>query len=476
MGLRVTPSAVAYPSTHNYIDTMTIAYNQSLRKPQVDGKIVRPFGNDYISGWLESMGQFAEVQGLEYFHVEKDRIKEIIKGTCTAVGANAAVVFTIGSSYRGSVAQNATPYINTTSDTAYPVRKNDVLLFPDGTQGKVTSAVNGSHQFTVYPMVLGESIPTVTATEEIVILSNLSSEFSNARTSYNTKTWTYKNQITRHRDDHRASATAMAEVTWLNNLGENGNESKWYLEAVHDTYKNVMTDCEQFMVIGDEITNTTLADVDSNEGQMTASRGLITDITTYGNVETYSAGSFALTDLENMGKNLVQNKGARENTLWCGYTLKVELDNLFRTSTGLTSGGTIYSSAAGSAFGEARRVAFEFDHVSYGGFKYFIKQLDMFDNPQGLGAVGQTYTNMGVLIPADNMVPEQFQGNSSIGVPSLRLRYLNEPQSTRGYREWVTGGSPLANPTDDSTEAVFHFTINRGLEASALSRFGLFTV
>lgn len=474
MGFQTTPSAGGSATSHNYIDTMSIAYNQSLRKPHVDGKLVHAFGNDMISGFCESMGNYEGVNNIEYFHVEKDRIKEILQGTCTTGGANASVTFTITNG--SSVVYNATPYNtnNTVNGDFEPVRKDDILLFPNGVQGRVTSNPS-SNTVTVIPTVLGTAIPTTVASDEVVVLSSIATEFQGARTSYNTKTWTYSNNLSHIYDTHKVSATAMGEKTWFNNLGEDGNESAWWYEGVADTYKNVMTNLEQFMVVGKQFTNTTMTNASQAEAEALAGRGIITDIETYGNVETYTAGSFALTDLENMGLNLVQNKGSEENTLWCGYALKVELDNLFRTSEGLKAGGVVYSTAEGSSFGETRRAAFEFDHVSYGGFKYFIKRLDMFNNPQGLGAAGQSYTNMGLLIPNDNTVVEQFQGSSGIGVPSLRLRYLDIPNYTRGYREWPSGGA-LDNPTDENTQALFTFDVYRGIECSGLNRWGQFTV
>ena len=474
MGYQTTPSAGGYATSHNYIDTMSIAYNQSIRKPEVDGKIVRGFGNDMITGFLESMGSFEAVNNLEFFHVEKDRIKEILNGTCTAAGANVKVEFTITNN--GTVALNSSPY-NTSNTLTQPfsvARVGDVLLFPNGVQAKVHAKPTAT-TLDLYPTVLGTQIPTTIASDQVVVLSHIATEFQGERTSYNTKTWTYKNQLTHHYDTHKVSATAMGEKTWFNNLGESGNESKWWYEGNLDTYKNVMTDCEQFMVVGKEMTNTTLTELDQTSAESTAGRGIVTDIQTYGNVETYTAGSFSLTDLKNIGKNLVQNKGARENTWWVGYELKTELDDLFRGTTGLTNGGVMYSEAAGSAFGEARRIAFEFDHVSYGGYKHFIKHLEMFDNPTGLGAVGQTYTNLGLIMPNDDVVVEQFQGSSSIGVRSVRLRYLDIPNYTRGYREWASGGA-LDTPTDPNTQAIFTYDVYRGIELSGLNRFSLVTV
>lgn len=469
MGNFTTPSGVGYVSSHNYIDSQSIAYSQSIKKPEVDGVLVRPFGNQMISGWLESMGSYKGTQSLDYFHSEEDRIREIVKGTCTAGAAGAGVAFTIAGAYQKSISLDNSPYVYNSTETAYPVRQGDILLFPDGVQGRVSTDVTAG-VFTVVPSKSTESIPTVTASEEVVVLSNLATEFQDSRTPWNTTTWSYKNQLSHHYDTAKASVTAMSEITWFTNLGKSESDAKWYLENNRNVYANVITHCEQFMVVGDELTNS-----NATFNEVTATRGLIPDIEAYGNVETYTAGSFSLTDLENMGLNLVQNKGSRENTLWVGYALKIELDKLFRTTDGLNNGGVIYSMADGSSFGEERRVAFEFDHVSYGGFRYFIKRLDMFNDPQGLGAAGQTYTNMGVLIPSDDMVPEQFQGDSSIGARSISLRYLEAPYYNMGYREWPSGGG-LERPTNAKTEVEFTFDVYRGLECRGLSRFGLFSV
>lgn len=465
MGYKTTPSQTSSATNNIYVDSMALTYEQSIRMPNVDSQLIRPFGSQMISGFMEMMGNMNGIKNNQYIHVEEDFIKEVVKLAAneSAGGVGAAATHTIASGYKVDASNSGGVYIGTGNTTSYPVRVNDVLMFPNRVLGEVVS-VSGA-DYTVVPLDSAKEIPAVTTDETIVILGNLVGEASSQRQSSNKRIFEYKNNIHTNRDDHEVTDRELAGKTWFDNLGESGTR-QWFDEAIYDTWRRFMIEQEQMMLLGENITNTTLADT-SGFGTVIGTQGLIPWMETYGNVETYNIGSFSTSDLSSLVSKLVKYEGSKNNTMWCGHTLSVEIDNLLRSTTGLTNGGVIYSSSQT----DSRKIAFEFDTISWGTFKFDKKHLELFDKPWGLGASGQKFTNMGLVIPNDNIIVPQFEGGSTT-VPSLRLNYLDGQGMTNGYKQWETGAFAKV-PTSDTADLRVHYLCHRGFEGFGANRYGI---
>ena len=73
----------------------------------------------------------------------------------------------------------------------------------------------------------------------------------------------------------------------------------------------------------------------------TFTKGLIPQITSDGNVQTYSAGTLDITELENLIKDFQKNRGSREMMVACGHDLKLEFDAMIYDSSGVLGGGVL---------------------------------------------------------------------------------------------------------------------------------------
>lgn len=470
MGFQGTPTATADYTHNTYVDSLALTYDQSIRKPNVDSSLVHPFGNQMISGFCEMTMAMNGIKNNEYIHVEDDYIKEVVKlaGVEDAGAAGAEVTHTIAAAYKWDVANGGGAYVATGNTTSYPVRVNDVLMFSNRVKGLVTG-VSGA-DYNIIPLNPADAIPAVATTDTIIIAYNLVGEASSQRTSSNKTVFEYKNMIQTLRNDHKVTDRETATETWFDNLGKDGNSSGWYNEAVYNAYKVLMVELEQSMLIGDQVTNGALADTTGGAfATVLGSQGLIPWMEAYGNVEAYgAAGSFALADFDSLVAKLVKYEGSKKNTMWTGHALSVEIDNLMRGETGLNSGGISYNGTPS----DQRSVAFGFGEITYGGFSFDKKHLSIFDKPWGLGAEGQKFSNMGLVIPSDNVIVPQFGGGTS-SVPSLRLNYLETKGSNMGFRQWETGGL-AKTPTSDVAELNVHMTCDRGFEGFAANRYGIF--
>lgn len=479
MGYNVTPSATTSATNRNYINSQVLstAYSSvTIEKPSVYDELVRGFGSGNISTFLKMMDRESLTDNPVFIHGEKDWIRDVIKvAASSGHGAGAAVTLTVASAYRDSVSNSAAPEYSASGSTTniMPIAQ-DVIQVPNGSGGFVeclVTAVSGN-DFTIYPVVTGETVPNVTASTEIIRTGTAVKEGSSATSSRSTQISSYTNNVQRMRDYHEVTGTALSSVTWLNNLGEDGNGNAWYLEGIRDVYINHQNDCEFQMLTSQKITNATLTAV-SGQGTTIKTEGYIPFVESNGQREQYTEGSWSLTDLENMVKKLYKYKGSTENALWVGHNLSIEIDNVMRNSEGLKAGGIQYAGVGG----EERSVKFGFNSFTYGDISFHKKTLEAFTSPVVFGADGFKYANMGLVIPMDNTIVAKDGTNSaSTTVPSLRMECLDRPDMTNGYREWVTGGAGLDDPTDGDDVMKVHLLSEKGLHAFAGHRHGQFYV
>lgn len=467
MGLQITPNSTTRTLNYPILSAREfVSGGQSMLEPQVNGELFRNYGLDNISGWIETKGMSEPVMGIEYFHGYKEAIREIIKVDAASAGsANAAVTLTVASGYRQSTSNTQSPYVSTGTTTSIPVRQQDLIQFPDGTRALVT-AVSGN-TFTSYPIVSGDNIPAVTTSTEIIVYSNAVAEGASSVSSRTTLLGGYRNNVQRFRNTEKVTDTAMQVVDWFDNLGESGTSKYYFNEAIMDAYTNHVNDVEMGLITGKRLTNTTLANVSGQETTITT-EGMIPFIDSNGNVETYTAGSFSLTEIDNMGSNFSKYRGAKEYEVWHDYALGVEIDNLLRTSSGLTDGGVVYSTST-----KDRYVDFGFSSFTYGGFTYHKKLMPLFNLPEYFGASGHIYTGMGILVPQSNVITAAYLGSASVSVPSCQIRYVVDDKLTNGHRQWDHGGR-ASTPTSGENALYVEFESVKGMEFMRAGAWGLF--
>jgi len=192
---------------------------------------------------------------------------------------------------------------------------------------------------------------------------------------------------------------------------------------------------------------------------------MIPQISADGNVEAYTSGSLAITDIENMVKNLQKYRGSKDNMLYCGHNFKLDLDALVLENTNLKNGGIQWARYTGDS-SMAQNISFSVDGVEYGGFTFQPEVLDIFSDPNFLGNAGAIYNELGMVCPVDDTVVYNSMNTSSAErVPSMRLRYAPK----RELKEWVQ----KSEYSGDDFWSV-HWLSHVGIEMCALNRWGLF--
>lgn len=460
----ITPQETRTPATYNYLSSQEVYSGLSKVKPNIRQQLIRTYGWDSISGWLEEKaGGVEEVPNMEFYHMEKQSIREIIKvDAASGFSANAAATLTVQSAYRSTTNQNNAPYINTTALTTLPVGARDQIEFPDGTQAVVT-AVSGN-TFTCYPTVLGTTIPDVTTSTEIIVIGAVQQEGGDSVEGRSSKTSTYTNSLQQIRSSKPITDRAMGTIQWVENLGEGENSNKWYTEDLIDTKHEHMNKESLVMMTSKKTTNTTLAAVAGFETAPTT-EGMIPWLEGNAHVESYAAGTFSLDEFDNINDSFAKYRGAEEYEVWTDLSLSRQIDDLHRAGTGLTSGGVIYSNTS-----KDRYVDYGFQSFTRSGVTYHMKRMSTFDLPEFLGATGHKYKGMGVFIPQDNYVTN-VNGRMSVSVPSCRVVGQSNGWHSKGYKEWAHGA--IEGATSGEAKMIVEFDSLKAPEFFAPNRWAL---
>lgn len=460
-----TPSALRSAASWNYLNSVSLP--EGLLKPQVGSSLVRRYGTQSLTGLMQELGLTERVESIIFNHYEEDFIHEVIKVENASAGAaNAVVTLTVQSDYRFSISNNNSPYVASGSTTVTMPRVYDIVEFEDGTVAQVT-AVSGN-TFDVAPVVSGENIPAVTTSSVIINTGRANVEGGTTPDGIQTQLLSYTNNTMILDDAYVVYEGGAAAITWLDNLGESGNESYWYLEGINNTKTRFENFCEMTAMTGKKITNTTLAGT-SGFGTSKITEGFIPFIENYGNVENYTKNSWSETDLDNLVDELNKYKAAEENMILAGLPLRRQFDTYLRASAGLTDGGIIYSTLP-----EEKAVNLGFKSFTKDGYTFHLKRYDVFTDVKTLGASDNfKYPHLGLVAPLDETSLPDPQGGTT-SVPSFSIAYNDvNGMEPMGYKEWVTGGLGDAN-TDDTDQMKINFRKRFAFHGKGANRFGLF--
>lgn len=459
------PSAVKVASEYNYLNSLALA--EGLHMPEVSPVYVQRYGRQDVTGLLEMLGNKKAVSNVTFSHYEQERIHGTVRLAASAAAATAATwTGAISSGYQYNY-DNQAPYTTASaaSNTAYVLQPYDIIEVKGTTH--IIKAVNGS-AFTAASY--NGANPAIATTDDIIIKGSAMPEGSSAPSSRNSRIISYTNNLQIMRRTHKVTGTEFGIKTWIEVEGKGGQKGYvWYLQGVADEYHRFLNEREAILLTGENF-SANAAGLTGNTAQVSFTKGLIPQINSDGNVETYT--TLDITDIANLTKALQKNRGARESMIALGHDLKLEFDALIYSASGALGGNGAVQFAAFQGV-ENQEVRFSIDAIEFGGYKFALKVMDIFSDPTFLGYAGGIYGGLGIVIPMDDtVIYNSMNSSTGVMVPSLTLNYLNNDEGGRDYMEWVTGkGLGAATSGDDFFEV--HMLSHCGLEVSALNRFAL---
>ena len=448
-------------------------------EPQVDNRLYEQYGeqNFAVAGLAKTLGGVKYISNLQFRHASENFLHEVIQvGAQGGGAANASVDLTIGVAYDYTYPETEpnAPFVYAgAGTTVYPVYTNQIVQFPDGTQGIVTNVAGAV--ITVYPRVLGESIPATETTDIITILGNQQGGGADINPSRDTQWIWYFNNLMNSSWSYKMNGNARAEKTWV----EVDGGYVYYFKGQLNEMKRGKNEREMQIVTGEKTTNTTFAAATSYVNGVAANNqtnisfeGMIPFIENYGNVQGYNLISkISLSTWQNMvTTKLIPNMAAADYAVYSAAKPLNFSSDWIRDEG--KNGGISYGSMS-----EAEYKNYDFTHFKTTGHGFNVKHYDVFDYVKLLGAPGHPYEYMMLCIPMDT-ADVQGNWNDMTETTNLPMFCVNYQQAPDGYsREWEefrTGGvNGVYTTTFDYTQINARCTF--GFEGFAPNRWAMLT-
>ena len=295
---------------------------------------------------------------------------------------------------------------------------------------------------------------------------------------------TYANQLIILKEHYSINGTDLSQVGWI----DTGEGYLWYHKSKSDNMKRWNDYMEMALVEGviaeesgiglaaghgdyrsrtADITGLGLGASINQAPNARGTEGFFQSLEKRGNVYQgfgdEAAGGGALTDFDNVLKQLDKQGSIEENMIYVDRDLSLEIDDILAQQNSYGAGGTSWG-----AFNNSEKMALDlgfsgFRRGSYDFYKTDWRYLNDHSTRGGFNDIE------GVLIPAGTSTVYEKFGNGKVKRPFLHVRY----REGRQMKNWITGGAGGAT-TSDIDEVRHHYLTERCLITQAANNFVLF--
>jgi hypothetical protein len=460
--------AVNTASNHNFVSFY------EAHEPDVSNVQVQRYMSSIV-GFLDFTEAKKATSALEFSRFEKDRIMPKIKATNGgAGGAGAAVTFTIHADSKVTV-PSAAPYDTsaTPSIVSTPVKLNDLVLIKPAS-GTIVSFgnyikaivtdVTGSTSFDATPINSADVIPSVPSADEIIIYGNAHGEGTGFQAPMTTKStkYTEKLQIIKHR--MRVTGSESLAKLWYTE--KSSGESKFQVKGEGDAYAQFMNISELNLLIGSELSNTTLASTfQTTDTPLALTRGLLSTIVDGGNILNYaSISGVTIADIYDYNIEIDAQRAQMNNLMFSGIAIDQQLDQ--ELGDRLKNGAVTYGNFS---MDQDKAVNLSFQKFTVGSYTYDKRPMRSFNDLQTLGADGYGFKHEAFTIPAGAVKAAGGKEKGS-SIPSLRKRYLAGEGKSRELDIVYFNG--LTDSSDGNDFEEVRYQAHCALEAQAINQYG----
>jgi len=420
----------------------------AVNKPDNRELLVKTYGNQGISGFLsltgaiKSNGTADEVQYWEETRLHPDQVITVASAAAAATALSVTLA-SAATSATGAAKKAGEKYL----------RLNDVVLF----SAVASTAASGGVQdrFIVTAITAGELSSGATASATLTALSSSGLSASAAAGSYTVPIignlfaqgsdqnsgYLESNVVKRTnpymilKEVYKVTGSQATNIGWIN-LG-NG-DYRWYIKSENDTRQRFLDKREMMMLLGEEITNTSLTGYgDGSEGYFSAieNRGIVT-----------TGGAFAaLSDLDDTIKLLDKQGAPAEYAVYLNRTQDLAFDDLI--ANGISAGVTSGVAGQFGTFNNDRDMAVNLGFTSFlrGSYTFHKHSWKLLNEPTLLA----NSAFQGVMIPVTK-VADPRTGEKS---PALEMNYKATNGYSREMEHWMTGSIlGVSNTNEDSLQ------------------------
>jgi len=476
---QATPSAAQTVTTENYVSS--VDFLSEIHKPDVGETLVKRYGDQSLTGFIAMMGGKKPVANKEYIHYEEDWVHQtfLVNDTANDGAITGGYLLDVDQANDAGTTQDESLYTF--------IRPNAVVEFENGQVALVVAvSVNGGAWSVVEDYTAQSSVVAGVTMIEVLTYDGLATglaaiaggvgiitgmefgEGTDQPDGLTPNVIKYENTVMIIKEAYEVTGSEATNAIWfkVEDAATGRSGWLWYLKGEGDTYQRFEDYSEMQMLVGEQVASgaTLLSGlgVRGTEGLLEFAEG--------GNSLTYST-TFGVDDFRTLVIALDKNKGSKENTMWSGLTLSLDIDDAFFNY--FDAGGASFGTFEG---GQEKAVQMGFKTFTYGGYTFHKNTYKAFNHTQMLGytsliggAADSKYRGMGLVVPSDSQIDPKTRES----VPSLAVRYKEADGYSREMEHWLTGSAVLKNKTNGIDKLKCNYRTERGFEGFAPNRFAL---
>lgn len=403
-----------------------------IYKPEKLNVLFNRYGDQGASYFqiVRSMGFEKEVSLDTYGHYEENRIHEvcIVNANVTQPAVGADITFVLSPN-------------SLDANNNFYVRKWDIILFPNEVTGSVTTIDTTTPTTPAITCRLNdntEQFPALTAGDELVIFTNAFSEGSGQPNGAIRGTWEYTNDAQIIKETIGVTGSEMTNQTWFDVTSAGTKIPAYYFLGQVDIDYRVALRIDGALLWGKRTVNPNLIDSDTGRPIKTT-EGLIPYIRRVGNEQTYTSGSFSVTEFDEMDRTLDREHAGNYILGMLGIQLHQDIENAlvsYFADTNIqyarqTTNEVLFNS------NESLGASVNFKYLVKSERTFLMKRMGVLSNPKLYGAVGYEGPKLGVFMPI-NKKKDPVSGNM---VESIGVRYKGLGKYNRRMEVWQVGGA-----------------------------------
>jgi len=403
-----------------------------IHKPEKMNVLFSRYGDQGASYFqlLRSMGFEQQAKNDTYGHFEENFIHETIKvdANVSQPSVGADIEFTISSD---SLDANNNFYL----------RKWDILLFPNEVTGSVIDIDVTTPTAPVVTCRLNDDtdqFPALTADDELVIFTNAFSEGSGQPEGAIRGTWEYTNDAQIIKETIGYTGTEMVDQTWVDVTSQGTKIPAYYMLGQVDIDYRMALRADGALLFGKRTVNSSLTDSSTGRSIKTT-EGLIPYIRRVGNEQTYTSGSFSVTEFDEMDNTLDREFAGNYILSLLGITLHQDIENalvLYFQNTNIQFARQAANEVLFNS-NESLAASVNFKYLTKSERTFLFKRMGAFNNKKLYGATGYPMPKYGVFMPI-NKRKDPVTGNR---VDSIGVRYRGLGKYNRRMEVWQVGGA-----------------------------------
>ena len=481
------PSQTKSLYSGNYLDFFNLGTGGQWAQqflPDVYEKEVERYGNRSISSFLRMVGAEMPSTADQIIWTEQGRLHtRYVNATTTAATDAGARTFTVPAAQPN--VSGSESYGGNISAVNFRVGQT-VMIQENGTDLKgISGAAVGKGVITAvsaltFEVTFYEAYTTATGTTYTALVYG--SEFAKGTGNFNEKLdseySTFQNKPIILKEHYGINGSDASQIGWIEVTSENGASGYlWYMKSEHENRLRFEDYIEMSMVEGVKAASAITAPTAFNSGasfngtQLEGTEGFFSALESRGNIYQgfgdEAAGGGALTDFDNVLKQLDKQGSIEENMIFVNRDLALEIDDILAQQNSYGAGGTSWG-VFNNSEDMALNLGFSgFRRGSYDFYKTDWKYLNDWSTRGGFGDVE------GVLVPAGTSTVYDQNLGKNIKRPFLHVRYRSSEADNRKMKSWITGSVGGAYTTDID-EMRIHYLSERCLITQAANNFVLF--